>query len=108
MRSTLICYLHLLESLLAEFGLVAVISPVSVAHKAKSDGFDLGPYLDLTYDLLRKILTLLKKYSSRTFDCRLARLATATRSRVRRGGGLNLTPPPEWGAFGQIPQRGAG
>ena len=40
--SILICYiLHCLGSLLAEFGLAAVISPVSVADKAKSDDFDL-------------------------------------------------------------------
>ena len=35
-----------LGSLLVKFGLTAVISPVSVADKAKSDDFDLRP--DLT------------------------------------------------------------
>ena len=38
---------------MAEFGLAAIISPVSVADKAKSDDFELGPDLDLTRDLLR-------------------------------------------------------
>ena len=39
-RSILICYLlHRLGSLLAQFRLVAGISPVSVADKAKSDDF---------------------------------------------------------------------
>ena len=41
-RSILICYLfHHLGSLLAKFGFAAVISPVSGADKAKSEGFDL-------------------------------------------------------------------
>ena len=38
---------------LAKFGLAAVISPVSVADKAKGDEFYHLPVLDLTYDLLR-------------------------------------------------------
>ena len=39
-RPILIRYLLLpLRSILAEFGFAAVISPVSVAHKAKSDCF---------------------------------------------------------------------
>ena len=45
--------LHLLVSLSAKFGLGDVTSPVSGAHKAKSDDFDLGRDLDLACDLLR-------------------------------------------------------
>ena len=37
---------------------------------------------------------LLKKLSSRAFVCRLFHLATATRFRVRQGGGIRPLPPP--------------
>ena len=43
-RSVLICCIfHPLGSLLAKFGLVAVISPISAADKVKSSDFDLWP-----------------------------------------------------------------
>ena len=48
-------YLFLtLRSVLAKFGFAAVISPVSVADKAKSDGSELWPDLDVACGLLRK------------------------------------------------------
>ena len=54
-RSILIWYLlHPLGSVLEKFGLAVVISPVSVADKAKSNDFDIWPDLDLARDLLRK------------------------------------------------------
>ena len=54
----LICYLsHHVRDLLAKFGFAALISPVYVADKAKSDGFEL--YLDMNYDLLKKFLIYL-------------------------------------------------
>ena len=88
-----LCYFpHPLGSLSANFELVAVINPVTVADKAKSDDSDLWPDLELTCDLLRKLKKLLKKYSSRAFYGRLARLATANRSRVR-----HCPPPPPAG-----------
>ena len=52
--------LYPLVSLLTKFGLAAVISPVSVADKAKSDDFDPLPDLDLTCDL-KSFLKLPKK-----------------------------------------------
>ena len=59
-RPILICHLlHPLESLLTRFGLAVVISPVSVADKAKSDDWT---GLDLTIDLLRSFFNLIKKY----------------------------------------------
>ena len=93
-RSILICYLlNPLGSLLAEFGLAAVISPVSVADEAKSDVFDLWPDLDLTCDLLSFFFKLHTKYSSRAFVCRLVHLATTTRFWVRQGGEIRPPPP---------------
>ena len=57
----MICYfLHPLKSLLAKFGFAAVIGPVSVGDKAKSDDFDLWPDLDLTCDILKVFLIPLK------------------------------------------------
>ena len=44
------CLPYLLGTLLAKLGLAAVIIPVSVADKAKSDDFELWPDLDLTCD----------------------------------------------------------
>ena len=50
-RSILICYLaHPLGSLLANFGLAALIGPVSVADKARSEDFDIWADLTLTSD----------------------------------------------------------
>ena len=92
-RPILIYYLlNSLGSLWAKFVLPAVIGPVSVADKAISTGFDLWHDLDLTCDFWSFFLTSLKNHSSRAFDCRSARLATANRSRVRKGGG-RIRPP---------------
>ena len=64
---------------------------------------------------MRPLIFLIALKVHIAFDCRLKRRATATRSRVRRAGGggewgngQNLPPPRQWGAFGQIPQPGAG
>ena len=73
----------------ANFGLAAVIGPVSVADKANSDDFDLWLDIYLACDLLR-IFKCSKMLSLRVFDCHLARLATATRSRVGGGMGQNM------------------
>ena len=52
---------------------------------------------------LKKIV---KNYSLRAFDCRLARFATTTRSHVRYGD--RICPLPYRGALRRISQRGAG
>ena len=105
-RPILIYYLPCpLGRLLAKFVLAAVVSSVSVADKAKSDDFSIWPDLDLTYDLLR-FFNFFKKYSSGAFDCPLARLTWAIRSRVRRGGGDRISPQRD--VFGRIPPAGSG
>ena len=93
-RPILLCYFfNRFVSFLAEFGSAAAISSVSVADKAKSDGFGLWPDLNLTCKLLR-FFNLLTKYSSRAFVCRLAHLAMGKRSWVRQGRGSEFAPPP--------------
>ena len=96
--SMLICYvLHCIGSLLAESGLAAVISPVSVADKAKSDDFDLWPDL---FDLLWRHRSSERgqRYyvwcnSMRSFERRLNFFSDPTiRSGETEGG--PLAPPP--------------
>ena len=94
-----------LDKLLSKFGFVAVISPVSVANKAKSDDLDLWRDLDLACDLLR--FNSPKKYSSRAFDCCLARLARPSVRELGRveEGGQNLPPPPSRARLAEYPGR---
>ena len=54
-------FVYPLGSLLAKFGFEAVISPVSVADKAKSSDFDLWPDINLIIDLLRNFLNIAQK-----------------------------------------------
>ena len=72
---------------MAKVGFAAVISPVSVADKAKIDAFDLEPDLDLTCHLLN-IFFPKKKHSLLPLYA-----ATAAGSQVSRGGG-NIYPLP--------------
>ena len=58
-------------------GFASVCSPVSIADKAKSDYFHLGPDLDLNVTVLI-FLNTPKKNSLGAFDCRLAHFATVT------------------------------
>ena len=90
---------------MAKLGFAAVISPVPVANKVKRDYFELWPDLDMTRDLFWEKFTqkILKKYMLKDFDCCLARLAMATRSRVRWEGRIWPRPSPPRGPFGQIP-----
>ena len=94
-------YLFLtLRSVLAKFGFAAVISPVSVADKAKSDGSELWTDLDVACDLLRKSSKSPKKHSLKAFDCRLARLATFAGSRVAGGWGAPVSIfQNDWGGL---------
>ena len=101
-RSILICYLlHAFGSTLAKFELAAVVSPVSVADKSKSDDFDLWPDFDLTCDLLR-IFEIVQKVIMESFRLPLAQ--HSPRPPVRElggggeGGGQNLPPPSPSGA----------
>ena len=90
--SVLICYLlNPLGSLLADFGLKAVISPVSVADKAKNQSFDLWPGLDLTCDLIRK--NAWKVLESFCFPPYLPPFSHML-SWSELGGEWNLPPPP--------------
>ena len=50
--------LHSLRSILAKFGLAAVISPASVTGKVKGDDFDLSPDLGVTSNPCKKIFKL--------------------------------------------------
>ena len=96
-RSLLIRFLLLrLKSLLAKFGFAAVICPVSVAGKAKSDGFDLWPDLDLAWDLLKKIfeISLKSTRSELSIAASQASLRLLVRELAGRGGGQGLPPPP--------------
>ena len=94
-KSILIWYLlHSLGGLLAECGLTAFISPVSVADKARSDDFDFWPDM---WHFKKICIKMLKKYSSRSFVCSLAHLATASRSWVRHR--AVSAPPPPAGRF---------
>ena len=79
---------------MAEFGLTAVISPVSVADKAKSDDFDLWPDLDLTCDLLRKFSKkcLKSTYRELLFAASPTSLQTRILDLGRGGGGIRPTP----------------
>ena len=94
------CICHLfnpLGNLLAEFGFVSVISPVSVPDKAASDDFDLRADLDLICELINILfLFCLKNFAD--FNCRPAHFATAVGSRVRQRG--QCPPPHQRGAFG--------
>ena len=72
---------------------------LSVTDKAKSDGFDICPDLDLTCDLL----TFFISKSTR----RELLIAASLLPPVRQlGRDQNLPPPSQRGVFGQIPQRG--
>ena len=83
---------------MTEFGLEAVISPVSVADKAKSDDFDLRPDLDLACDLLSFFYICLK---STHRELSFAASPTSLRPRVLElSRAAKSSPPP--------PQRGAG
>ena len=52
-----------------KFTFSGVISPVSVVDEAKSDDFDLGPGLDLTFDLFKEVKNgnCLRKVNGRPF-----------------------------------------
>ena len=103
-RSILICYLlHPLGSLLAKFGLAAVISPVPVADEAKSDDCDLWSDLDLTCELL----IFFNYLKSTHWELPIAVSLRLLVRQLGGGGGRICLPPPQWGAFGQMPQWGA-
>ena len=75
---------------MAKFGLAAVVSPVSVADKEKSDDFDLCYDLDLTYDLL-----IFFNYSKGTHrELSIVASSASLRPPVRGGGAESAPPPP--------------
>ena len=64
---------------------------------------NLWPDLDLTCDLLKKILMRIGIFSFRTFDRRLARLAAPISSGVRQGEGAEYSPPPSLARSAEYP-----
>ena len=92
-RSILICYILFIswEVYWQNLGyqLLLVPSQKLIRWKVTILTFD----LTLTNMWSFKFFKLLKKYSSTAFVCRLAHLATATRSWVRQGGWI--CPPPQ-------------
>ena len=83
---------------MVEFGLAAVISPVSVSNKAKSDNFVMWPDLDLACDLSRFFLNRLKS-THREFSFAASPSSLRLRAReIGRGRGKISPPPPPSGA----------
>ena len=103
-KSFLICYLlHPLRSPLAKIVFATIIGLFLVRRKMTFFAFD----LTLTWIWFVNFLGFFKfplKYQLRAFGYRLARLATATVSRVKQG--AESTPSPYRETFGRILQRG--